>query len=231
MACVVAVLLVVANHPEPLFPWSVTAENLSLYSDAAFLGDDGEEVLRLRKKLLESPLYSAEEHYSAFICNCRWRRILFLGSDRGGGASRYPVSTHVFLSGASIEENRLISPSGKPDLFGRTLDHFIAHEIAHVLTGKTAGSLALYGLPDWIVEGYAEYVGWGDAFDLEEGIQAFLHDEPQMNTPPSVPYLRYCLLVSYLLEEKSWCVEELLATDLTQAEAEAMLHADVAQRN
>ena len=143
----------------------------------------------------------------------------------------YPVSTHVFLSGGSIEENRLISPSGKPDLFGRSLDHFIAHEITHVLAGKAAGPLALYGFLDWIVEGYAEYLAWGAAFDLDEGIESFLRDDPRMSIPPEVPDLRYCLLVAYLLEDKGWHVEELLATYLTQAELEAMLRAYAAQRN
>jgi len=228
IACVVAVLLVAANHPQPLFSWSVTEGNLSLYSDAEFLASDGEEVLlSVRDKLRNSPLYSDEEPFSAFICNRRWRRVLFLGSDRGGGISNYPVSKHVFLSGADIEGNRLISPSGMPDLLGRALDHFIAHEIAHVLTGKTAGPIALYSYPDWIIEGYAEYAGWGDAFDLEESIRAFLQDDPRMSTPPQVPYLRYCLLVAYLLEEKGWSVEEVLATDLTQADVEAMIRADV----
>jgi len=227
IACVFAVLLAAANHPQPLFPWSVTEGNLSLYSDEVFPALDGEEVLlSVRDKLRNSPLYSDEERFSAFVCNSRWRRVLFLGSDRGGGVSNYPVSQHVFLSGADIQGNRLISPSGMPDLLGRALDHFIAHEIAHVLTGKTAGALALYFHPDWIIEGYAEYVGWGAAFELEEGMLAFLQDDPRMSTPPQAPYLRYCLLVAYLLEEKGWSVEELLATDLTQADVEAMLRAD-----
>ena len=47
-----------------------------------------------------------------------------------------------------------------------------------------------------------------------------------MSTPPQVPYLRYCLLVGFLLEEKAWSVEKLFATDLTQADVEAMLLAD-----
>jgi len=158
---IVAALLALVNHPQALFPWSAKAENLSLYSDMEFSSEDGEQVLHLvQRKLRASPLYSTEERFSAFICNSRWRRVLFLGSDRGGGISNYPVTEHVFLSGADMSENRLISPSGKPDLFGRSLDHFIAHEIAHILTGKHAGALALYALPDWIVEGYAEYVGW-----------------------------------------------------------------------
>jgi hypothetical protein len=232
IACVVAVLLAVANYPQPLFAWSATEGNLSLCSDEEFTAEHGNAVLRVvQGKLLQSPLYSTEERFSAFICNSRWRRVLFLGGDRGGGSTRYPVSTHIFLSGASVGENRLISPSGKSDLFGRSLDHFIAHEIAHVLTGKAAGPLALHTLPDWIVEGYAEYVGWGGAFDLEEGIQAFLQGEPRMTTPPAVPYLRYCLLVTYLLEGKAWSVEELLAADLAQGDVEAMLRADAAQRD
>ena len=57
IAGIVAALLVVANYPQPFFPWSVTVDYLSLYSDEEFLAGDGEAVLKMvQGKLFESPL-------------------------------------------------------------------------------------------------------------------------------------------------------------------------------
>ena len=92
----------------------------------------------------------------------------------------------------------------------RTLDYFIAHELTHELTGRTVGPLRFYRMPQWIREGYADYIGKGDTFRYEEARQAFLAGVPEMEFQRSGLYWRFHLLVSYLLDHKHWPVERLL---------------------
>jgi hypothetical protein len=211
----------------------VGVDHLSLHSDQAFSPADGRKILeQVQSKLAASPLYSVRNHYAIFICNTQWRRAIFFFANRQAGSIVYhPLSSNVFLSGATIEENRLISPSGKPDVLGRRLDHFIAHEITHVLTGRATGWRRYHDLPTWIKEGYAEYIGSRGTFVYGEAVQAFRMGASKMNTPVAVPYLRYNLLVAYLLEERKWSPRQLFEISPGQDEVEAMLKTEVLDKS
>jgi hypothetical protein len=228
LLAVVALYTLILCFPQPFFHWSVRDNNLSLYSDLPFSTEDGKKILSLvQNKLAASPVYSTDDRHAVFVCNTGWRRsIFFFQHPTAGGLNYYPITSNVFLSGAVIEENRLVSPSRLPDIFGRTLDHFIAHEITHTLTVKTAGFCKYRKLPNWIKEGYPEYVGRGQGSDYDEAVRAFLADAPEMNSPSVAPYLRYRLLVAYLLEKKNWTPSRLFENSIRQAEVEAMLKAE-----
>jgi hypothetical protein len=126
------------------------------------------------------------------------------------GVSWYPLTTNVFLRDAAIEHNRLISPGGRPVPGARTLDYFVAHELTHELTGRLVGPLGFYKLPQWIREGYADYVGKGTDFQYAEARQAFLAGVPEMDFQRSGLYWRFNLLVAYLLDHEHWTVDRLL---------------------
>jgi hypothetical protein len=222
---IAAVLLVYAallNFPELFFPFSVRADNLILRSDRQFSTEAAKHSLQLaERKLARSPLYDNGER-RIFICNSAWRRVLFFNKDYGvGGVAPYPVTSNVFLREARIEENRLISPSGNPVKGDRTLDYFIAHEIAHQLTGRALGPLTYHRLPQWVREGYADYVGKGDAFDYDEARRAFLAGTREMDWSKSGLYLRFHLLVAYLLDHEHLTVDQLLRNPPSQEEVEA----------
>ena len=198
--------------PQPLFRFSVRAQNLVIYSDRPFSRAAGEHVLEMaRKKLARSPLYSGRRCYHVFICNSRWRQILFFNKDYGaGGVAQYPLTSRVFLREAAVEDNRLISPGGKPVLGDRTLDYFVAHEITHQLTGDEIGPLRFYRLPQWAREGYADYIGKGTSFRYSEARRAFLAGTPEMDQKRSGLYTRFHLFVAYLLDHQHWSLERLL---------------------
>ena len=197
--------------PQPLFRFSVRAENLVLFSDRPFSDGAGKRVLEMAdRKLSRSPLYSSRREYHVFICNSHWRQMLFFNKDYGaGGVAQYPVTAQVFLREAQVEDNRLISPGGNPVMGDRTLDYFVAHEIAHQLTGADLGPLRFYRLPRWVREGYADYVGKGDSFHYEDSKRAFLSKAPEMD-PKSGLYSRFHLFVVYFLEHRHWSVDQLL---------------------
>jgi hypothetical protein len=218
--------------PQMLFGSSCTARNLTIYSDRPFSAAAGVGVLAAaQEKLTSSPLYSSRNRYRIFVCNTRWRRFLFfLPAPSASGASYYPFTTNVFLSGARIEENRLIAPSGTVVSDYRTLDHFIAHEITHVLTGQAMGGLRLHRLPDWSKEGYSEYVAGIEGFDYAQAVKAFLAEAPEMSQSKPAPYRRYHLLMTYVLERKHWSLLQALDGSATQGTVESMLRAEPRDR-
>ncbi|MFN7928829.1 MAG: hypothetical protein U0Y68_12945 [Blastocatellia bacterium] len=223
-----ALLWGLLSLPQPFFRTSVSAKNLTLYSDQSFASAAGQEVLtRAEAKLAQSPLYSPAQNHLLFVCNARWRQRLFFLHQYGvGGVNYYPFTTNVFLRDAVIEENCLISPKGNRIIDGRTLDYFIAHEITHTLTGQAVGALAYQTLPQWKREGYADYVGKGAAFNYEEAKRMFLANDPKMNYAQTGLYLRFHLLVAHLLDKQHWTVQRLLTDPIEQQTVEDTIRAE-----
>ena len=228
IAGVFATILLLLSVPQPFFRSSVTAKNLTLYSDQPFAPESGQRVLELAEaKLAQSPLYSAEQKHLVFICNARWRQRLFFTYVYGaGGVNYYPLTTNVFLRNSIIEENCLIGPSGNRTSGERTLDYFIAHEITHTLTGQAVGGIAYHRLPQWKREGYADYVGKGAAFNYDEAKQAFLANDPKMDWAKSGLYWRFHLLVAHLLDKQHWSVQRVLEDPIEQQTVEDMIRAE-----
>ena len=227
-ATLVALYLLLLCFPQAFFNSSVRANNLALYSDQPFSLEAGRHVLELvAEKLSASPLYSTEQSHQAFICNAGWRQRLFFNRNYGvGGLNQYPVTRNVFLRDALIDENCLIGPKGSPVPGDRTLDYFIAHEITHTLTAQAAGWVDYYKLPQWVREGYADYVGKGTAFNYDEAKRAFLAEVPEMDWQKTGLYWRYHLLVAYLLDKQHWSVQRLLAEPMEQAAVEDAIRAE-----
>ena len=209
--------------PQPVFAYSAHAGSLVLHSDRPFEESAAQQVLQLAQKKLErSPLYSAADPHNVYICNSRWRQALFFNKDFGvGGVAPYPITSNVFLRDASVGENRLISPSGKPVAGDRTLDYFVAHEVTHQLTGRALGPIRYFRLPQWVREGYADYVGKGASFNYDEARRAFLANAREMDWKRSGLYWRFHLLVAHLLDHQHWTVDRLLNNPPPQADVEA----------
>jgi hypothetical protein len=227
-ATAVALYLLLLCYPQALFHSSVQAANLTLYSDRPFSPEAARNVLELAgTKLSASALYSAKQHHVAYICNARWRQRLFFNRNYGvGGVNQYPVTTNVFLRDALIEENCLVGPNGNRVSGDRTLDYFIAHEITHTLTAQATGWVDYYRLPQWVREGYADYVGKGPAFDYAEAKRAFLDGAPEMDWEKSGLYWRYHLLVAYLLDREHWSIQRLLEEAPQQQAVEDAIRAE-----
>ncbi len=225
---VVALIWVLLSLPQPFFHTSVSAKNLALYSDQPFTPTAGQHVLSLvEAKLAASPLYSAAQKHSVFICNARWRQRIFFTYQYGvGGVNYYPFTTNVFLRDSVIAENCLIGPGGNRVTGERTLDYFIAHEITHSLTGQAVGGIAYHRLPQWKREGYADYVGKGTAFNYDEAKRAFLANDPKMDWAKSGLYWRFHLLVAHLLDKQQWSVQRVLDDPIEQQTVEAMIRAE-----
>lgn len=224
----IALIFLLLNFPQSFFSNPVSAKNLTLYSDREFQPAAAQQVLSLvEAKLAKSPLYSPAQKHLIFICNARWRQRIFFTYQYGvAGVNYYPLTTNVFLRDAILEENCLIGPSGSRVAGDRPLDYFIAHEITHSLTGQAIGGIAYHQLPQWKREGYADYVGKGNAFSYDEARVAFLNNDPKMNYENSGLYWRFNLLVAHLLDKKHWSVPQMLTEPIEQSAVEEMIRAE-----
>jgi hypothetical protein len=227
-AFLAAIMLVVGAivFPQPMFAYHVTAGRLSLWSDRPFDLDKGQAILaQVEMRLATSPLDDDKRH-AIFVTNTAWRRSLFfLIAEGAAGVNNYPLTNNVFIRQADIGADRVFGASGKPAPPPRTLAYYATHEITHSLTGEHLGVGRLWNrkLPQWVREGYADYVGMGGQVDVDDLYRRYRAGDPDLDFTRSHTYARFRLLTAYRLEREHWSVDQLLASRLSQSQAEAKM--------
>jgi hypothetical protein len=210
-----------------LFRYSVTEQGLTLRSDRPLPEDSARRILNNVRQRLDGAPYS-QPPAAADICitNSEWRRWLcFLPSLKAVGIS-YPFFPNVFIRASRIERDRVINAAGNEISPYFTLTHYIAHELGHRQMYRHVGRVrTMVGLPQWIVEGYAEYVGGIPAFDFAQERKDFLAGATSMQPaiPGIPPYRRLYLLMVFLLEKQGWSMERLVAEQPEQQTVENWL--------
>ena len=218
-------------HPEPAFAFRVTQGRLSLYSDQPFTPERGRAFLAdVQRRLRASPLDDGA-HHSIFVTNTGWRRaIAFFAAPGAAGLNYHPLTANVFIRRADVDRDRVIGASGREAAPPRTLAYYAAHEIAHTLTSERRGPGKLWNrtLPQWVREGYADYVGMGVRGEADELFRRLRAGDPALDVKRSGQYARFRLLTAYYLEVRGWTVEHLLRAPPPQAEAEREMTRDLA---
>lgn len=224
---VCATAMAVLAYPQPLYSHHTAKGRLELYSDRPFNDGRGQILLtEIERRLSQAPggLADHEGTYRIFVTNEPWRRrLVFLWAYRAAGVNFYPFSSGVFLRQADIDNDRLLKGDGTPVAPPRTLSYYASHEIGHSLIGRRIGFIANRRLPVWIREGMADYIGFGGKVDLVALLQALRSGDPELDPRRSRTYARYRLLVAYFLEHERWTADRLLASGMTQAQAEQRL--------
>jgi hypothetical protein len=82
--------------------------------------------------------------------------------------------------------------------------------VTHQLTGRALGPVAYLRLPQWVREGYADYIGKGSTIDFDSYRMAFLAGAPEMNHQRSGLYSEFHLFVAWQLIHEDWTVDRLL---------------------
>jgi hypothetical protein len=232
IAVVLAVLAPIAAgvavlvHPQPAFAYYVQSGrlHLSLYSDKPFdIAKTNALLVDVYRRLRLASLYHGDGEHRIFVANSYWRaRLVFLWNFGAGGVNYYPLTRNVFIRESDIDNDRVLRTAG-PVPPPRTLAYYAAHEIAHSLAGEAVGPIAYHSLPAWIREGVADYIGLAQPVDFENLIERLRADDPELDPKRSGLYLRYRLLVSYFIDHEHWSLEQLLASQMPQPEAEARM--------
>ena len=128
----------------------------------------------------------------------------------------------MFIRRADVDRDRVIGSSGRDAAALRTLAYYAAHEIAHSLTAERLGPSRLWNqsLPQWVREGYADYVGLGISGEVGDLFDRYRRGDPALDFKKSGQYARFRLLTAYYLEVRHWTVAQLLNTRLSEEEAE-----------
>jgi hypothetical protein len=216
--------------PEPFFAHHVGLGRLSLYSDQPFDPAKGRAILAdVDARLATSPLDDQQPH-AIFVANAPWRERLFFNVAYGAaGVNHSPLSRNVFLRRSDIDEDVVIGHSGRPAKPPRTLAYYGAHELTHSLTAEHLGAARLWNaeLPQWVREGYADYVGMGGRVDIDDLYRRYHAGDPELDYRKSGLYARFRLLAAFMLQREHWSVDRLLASKLTQTEAETLMNRDM----
>jgi len=220
-------------YPQPFFAYHTQQGRLEIYSDAPFDAGKADALLTdVEARVARSPLDTHRAH-RVFITNSEWRRELFF--NRAGGAAGvnyYPVTRNVFLRHSDVAANTLYGGSGKATAPPRTLVYYMSHEITHSLTGEARGLAHAwnFGLPVWVREGYADYVGLGGRgqIDVAAYYARYRAHDPHL-VAGSGFYDRYRMLAAFFLDRKKWSVQQLLDCNMTVDAAQAVMDADMAK--
>jgi hypothetical protein len=207
--------------PGLFFRHAFTRGGITVFSDEPFPPESAGRILEeVDRRLRRSPLATPDRlrDLRIYVCNRRWRFILFANRrHRAAGLAYAPPIGNVFLRGAHFDTNRLVSPSGGEVPGARTLVYYMTHELAHELLARELGTVRQWLLPPWKNEGYADLLAKGGDFDYERAREQLRRGEPELDHKRSGLYLRYHLLVAYLLERRGLGVRELFAQEFDPA--------------
>jgi hypothetical protein len=215
--------LVLLAYPQPLFAYELTHAGLTVHADAPIPETMRATLERVRARLERSPLFGHDATAQIFICHDPWRFALFARQNyHVGGVADGLVGQHVFLRESDMINDRLIGPSGQPVAADRPLSYFMAHELMHVAIVRRVGRAAYARMPQWVDDGYADYIARD--IDLAETLAKFKDGARELDPSRSGLYLRYHLMVAYLLERKAVPIAALMANPPDRDTIERELH-------
>jgi hypothetical protein len=201
------VLLLV--FPQPLFAHQLEHQGIVLHARRPIPDAMRQTLERVHARLGRSPLYDRSQTFHVFICEPQWAFTLFARNNyRVGGIAHGYIGRHVFIRESDMDNDRLIGPSGKPVAADRPLSYFIAHELTHILEARHLGILGFARLPRWVNDGYADYVARD--IDLGEALNGLKSNAPELDPAKSGLYLRYQLMVSFVLNVRGTSLTQLL---------------------
>lgn len=205
------VYVAVLVYPQPLFAYELDHAGIIVHATRPIPGEMRTTLERARARLDRGALRDQTQNVHVFMCDSPWLFAVFARSHyRVGGIANVYIGRHVFLRQSDMVHDRLISPSGKPVPDDRPLSYFIAHEVMHIAHGRALGMWGYFRLPQWVDDGDADYVGR----DLDPGkaLRGFHAGVPELDPARSGLYIRWALMVGYVLQKEHVDIQTLLQT-------------------
>jgi hypothetical protein len=209
-------------YPDPLFAHELSHAGIVVHSTEPIPDAMIATLERARARLDRSALASATRNVHVFICQPRWLFALFARQNyRVGGVADWLVGQHVFLRESDLHNDRLIGPGGQAVAADRPLSYFIAHEIVHIANARTAGRRGYGRMPQWVDDGYADYVARD--IDLGDALRKMKEGARELDPARSGLYLRYELMVAYLLDKQRIPITQLFVAPPRRDDVEQAL--------
>lgn len=223
---VLAYVLLAAN-PEPMFKYRTTYQNYEVWSDRPIPAGINNVLDDATRRLRTSVIHDSRTPVRIFFCNSPWRLWFYSGrfSTRLGGTAGGIVVENVIMRASDITANRIHSPGSGPiaDADQRPLSYFIAHEVTHSDEARRFGRLMMLRYPQWLTEGYADYVGKGGDFDFDANHRQFIAGDGALDFSRSGLYREFHLKTAYMLDKKGMTLEQVFADPPSDAQLETWL--------
>lgn len=204
-----AAYLVLLAYPQPLFAHALQDGAITVHSTTPIPDAMRATMARANARLARSPLVDASRTTHVFLCDRPALFALFARQNYGvGGVADWLVGQHVFLRESDALNDRLISPSGTPVGADRPLSYFIAHEVMHIAVVRRIGRWRYSRLPQWIDDGYADFVARD--IDIAAARRKLRDNARELDPRRSGLYLRYQLLVDHLLRARGLAIDQVL---------------------
>jgi hypothetical protein len=208
-------------HPQPLFAYQARRAEITVYATHPIPEAIQPILARVEERISTSPLRDPRVAHRVFLCDDERLFAWFASYKHRVGAVTYDMfNGNIFLRPSHLEANRLVGPSGREVPGERTLDYFLAHEITHHMASARLGRLPYWRLQPWQREGYADYIARGRGADIAAYARRTRAGAVEMDPLRSGLYLRYHMLVAYLLDVRGMEVSRLLAGPLEAAPIE-----------
>ena len=208
-------------YPQVLFANRVTAGSITLYSreplPPAAIGILAEAAALVRHSELAVP----GRRERVFVCNSPALYRFFAPTSATAFANTLAVADNIFVASADLSAN--VSRSSAPVYNTRSLSGVIAHEITHDLVEHRLGLFRSLRLPDWIAEGYPDYVADESSFPERAGLR--LVAAGGRDPSPSYDYFLYRRMVRHLIEDKHLSFAQVVARadDFSSVEQETRI--------
>ena len=219
LAAAVLYVLLLA-FPAPLFRYRMDYRQFRVYATRPIEEARLRVVLdRAEALLVRSPLHDpARIHRLYFLGSFRQFAFFARGNHRAFAVNNVGIR-NVFLSRSDWASDSIFA--NRPSYNRRSLSAVLAHEMIHTLMEKRYGLLTNWRVPTWKREGYADYLAQESSFEVDHGRE--LIRQGSEDPSPAFLYLRYRLVVAYLLDTKGVSVEELVTQEFDVAALEREL--------
>lgn len=209
-----------------IYRYKVVYKNFRIYSDKA-IDDNIFPILdKVEKKLSCSEIYNPQVKYRMYISSSIKLYASFVPGQKDAFAAAFPIFKNIFISKTDIKNDTVYRNAIQDN--ERSLSSVLAHEATHILIEKKIGIIKNRKLEIWKKEGYCEYIGGEGAFDINAGIKMIYNGVSSASA--SFSYLKYRLLVTYLLDEKGYTFESLVNTEFDPKQLEEELRGYLRKR-
>ena len=216
----------VLAHPELMFPYHVNYRNYEIRSDQPVPPEITQVLDDTDRRLQTSKIHNKQVKDRIFFCNAPWRLWLYSGqfTTRVGGAT-LALTQDIFMRASDIPANRIHPPGPGPiaDAAHRPLSYYLAHEVTHADVFRRFDLLTAVRLPQWLFEGYPDYVAKGGDFNFDDNRALFLAQRPELDFHKSGLYRGFHLKVAYLLDKRHLAVEQIFANPPGEARLDTWL--------
>ena len=192
-------------YPQPLFAYSVNAHDITLYSRQPLPAAAVDRLAAARALLDRSELAPPGRPERVFLCDSPWLYRVFAPLKSGSFAISMPATGNIFIADADIPPD-LVTSSSKVQ---RSLSGVLAHEVTHNLIRRRLGIWRPMILPDWVVEGYCDYVSRSGSYPEVRG-QAMLTTGRAPDSD-SARYYLYRRMVAHLIDDRHLTFAEVVA--------------------